>query len=169
MTKKKDPSELKTRGRKAEEYDNSNMRSHLAGVVNLNQLTPEAENAIKDVIMKFHEGTKKRKTYTAKNILFLVSVVGNVTSTRIKEVIDESPKFELNDYGTSSVRDYKRICTDAGKALQAIQDAGRPVRRDWKPDQEDQYLTGQQMYELKHAIDKGKTKEEIFALISKFM
>ncbi|QLT99090.1 hypothetical protein HV163_08805 [Enterobacter hormaechei] len=42
MTKKKEPHELMKRGRKETVHQNNELRSHLAGVKNLNQLTSAA-------------------------------------------------------------------------------------------------------------------------------
>lgn len=61
MTKKKDPHELKKRGRKETVHKNNDLRSHLAGVKNLNQLTSASQNVIKKHIdaMTKSKGSKK--------------------------------------------------------------------------------------------------------------
>lgn len=163
MTKKKAPGELKQRGPKPISYDNGDLRSELAGVQHLNQLTDEARRAIRNTIDEYFEKNSKRKTYSAKNILFLVCNLGIVNNETIKKAIDFYDKFDKSDYGDSSVRDYRNVVISVCKALQAILLSSKPIRVDTKDGAE--YLSGEEGYKLRNAIDKGVTKNELLKII----
>lgn len=165
MTKKKEPYELKKRGRKEEVYDNADLRSHLAGVRNLNQLTSPARNIIRAKIDEIIAGDNKRKTFSSKNILFLVTVMGEISKKKVKYFIDGNPQFSEKNYGNSSVRDYKRVVTEVAIALSKLLAQGTPLRVD--APKGDEYLTGHEAFELINMVHSGKPKNELLELIKK--
>ena len=166
MTKKKEPDQLKKRGRKETVHDNSDLRSHLSGVQNLNQLTSSAYKVLRETVAARAEANNSNKAYKNKDVLFLITKLGQVSLDRVKTVIDESPLFDQSNYSHSSVKEYKRVITDVSVALLELQSAGDPLRTD-TPDGEEFY-TGHQVYELRRMLDKGVTKAEFEELIKKF-
>lgn len=103
MTKKKEPHELKKRGRKETVHDNSDLRSHLAGVQNLNQLTEAAYKVLRETVAVRAEANNSNKAYKNKDILFLITKLGQVSLDRVKTVIDESSLFDQSNYSPSDL------------------------------------------------------------------
>ncbi|HGV2980982.1 TPA: hypothetical protein ACNCID_004325, partial [Escherichia coli] len=84
MTKKKEPHEIKKRGRKPKEHDNAELQDHLRGVRYLNQLTDESRRVISNAVKNYFEKNKKRKTFSNKNMLLLVTSTRYITDEAIK-------------------------------------------------------------------------------------
>ncbi|HEC2616205.1 TPA: hypothetical protein R2K51_002872 [Raoultella ornithinolytica] len=164
MTKKKEPHELKTRGRKPKEYDNAALQDHLRGVRHLNQLTDEARRVISNSVKSYFEKNTKRKTFANKNMLLLVTTTRYITDKSIKYNIEYYDAFTQSEYGDSSVRDYKMVTIAICEGLNAILSSGKPVRSDTPEGA--QYLTGEEAYQLREAIDAGSTKADLLKVIT---
>ncbi|WET16300.1 hypothetical protein P2W49_07205 [Yersinia intermedia] len=130
MTKKKELHELKPRGRKEKVHQNNDLRSHLAGVRNLNQLTAAARKVIQDAIAELTEAKGSKKGMVRKNILFLITSLGDISLAKMKILLDESPLFDNDNYGESRVKEYKAVVTTVSKALSEMMESGIPVRVD---------------------------------------
>ncbi len=165
MTKKKEPHELKPRGRKEKVHQNNDLRSHLAGVKNLNQLTSAAQNVIKKHINNMTKSKGSRKGMVKKNILILLTMIGDISIVRIKAILDSSELFEGNNYSKSRVNDYKKVLTDVSKELWGMFENGTPIRTDDPKGGE--YLTGEELYNLTRLIERNPTKKELSDLIKK--
>ena len=164
MTKKKEPHEIKKRGRKPKKHDNAELQDHLRGVRHLNQLTDEARRVISNSVKSYFEKNKKRKTFSNKNMLLLVTSTRYITDEAIKNNIEYFDAFTLNEYGDSSVRDYKMVTIAICEGLNAILSSGKPVRSDTPEGA--QYLTGEEAYQLRMALDGGCTKADLLKVIA---
>lgn len=164
MTKKKEPHELKKRGRKPKEHDNAELQAHLRGVRHLNQLTDEARRVISNSVKSYFEKNTKRKTFANKNMLLLVTSTRYITDKSIKYYIEYFDAFEQDDYSASSVRDYKMITIAICEGLNAILSSGKPVRSDTPEGA--QYLTGEEAFQLREAIDAGLSKADLLKVIA---
>lgn len=167
MTKKKEPHELKKRGRKETVHQNNDLRSHLAGVKNLNQLTAAARKVIQDAIAELTEAKGSKKGMVRKNILFLITSLGDISLAKMKKLLDESPLFDKDNYGESRVKEYKAVVTTVSKALSEMIESRIPVRVDDPRGKE--YLTGEELYEITKVLEKNPTKQELFDLIQKIV
>lgn len=165
MTKKKEPHELKLRGRKEKIHQNNDLRSHLAGVKNLNKLTSAAQNVIKKHIRTLTESKGSKKGMVTKNILILLTMMGDISKDKTKAILDSSELFEGNDYSKSRVNDYKKVLTGVSKELWGMFENGTPIRTDDPKGGE--YLTGEELYNLTRLIDSNPTKKELLEFIKK--
>ncbi|EAM8585782.1 MULTISPECIES: hypothetical protein [Enterobacteriaceae] len=165
MTKKKEPHELKPRGRKEKVHQNNDLRSHLAGVKNLNQLTSAAQNVIKKHIRTLTESKGSKKGMVTKNILILLTMMGDISKDKTKSMLDSSELFEGNNYSKSRVNDYKKVLTGVSKELWGMFKDGTPIRTDDPKGGE--YLTGEELYKLTHLLESNPTKKELSDLIKK--
>ncbi|QEM90819.1 hypothetical protein FEI17_09230 [Kosakonia radicincitans] len=166
MTKKKEPHELKKRGRKETVHDNADLRSHLAGVQHLNQLTDKAQKVIRTIVKNRSAANNSNKAYDTKDILWLITAMGNISLDKVKRTIDESPRFDQCDYSDSSVKEYKRVITEVSQGLGELLASGEPVRTD--DPHGDEYFTGGEVYELRKMLDKGMKKEDFLEAVKKF-
>ncbi|MEB0772550.1 hypothetical protein [Citrobacter portucalensis] len=164
MTKKKEPNEQKKRGRKPKEHDNAELQDHLKGVRHLNQLTDEARRVISNSVKNYFEKNTKRKTFANKNMLLLVTSTRHITDESIHNNIVYFDAFEQDHYSASSVRDYKMITISICEGLDAIRSSGKPVRSDTPEGA--QYLTGEEAFRLREAIDSGLTKADLLKIIA---
>ncbi|MHC0022709.1 hypothetical protein [Enterobacter vonholyi] len=139
MTKKKEAHELKKRGRNPKVHDNAVLQDHLRGVRYLNQLTDEARRVISNSVKSYFEKNNKRKTFANKNMLLLVT-------------------------STSSVRDYKMVTIAICEGLNELLNSGKPIRSDTPEGA--QYLTGEEAYQLREAIDAGYSKADLLKVIA---
>ncbi|WP_446030034.1 hypothetical protein [Lelliottia amnigena] len=165
MTKKKEPHELKPRGRKEKVHQNNDLRSHLAGVKNLNQLTSAAQKVIKKHIDNMTKSKGSRKGMVKKNILILLTMMGDISLAKTKAILDDSDLFDGDDYSKSRVNDYKKVLTGVSKDLWAMFENGTPIRTDDPKGGE--YLTGEESYKLTRLLESNPTKKEILDLIIK--
>lgn len=165
MTKKKEPHELKKRGRKETVHQNNDLRSHLAGVKNLNQLTSAAQNVIKERIDAMTKSKRSKKGMVKKNILLLLTMMGDISVTKTKAILDTSEHFEGDDYSKSRVNDYKIVLTDVSKDLWAMYVNGTPIRTD--DPRGGEYLTGEELYNLNRFIESNPTKKQLSEFIKK--
>jgi len=166
MTKKKEPHELKKRGRKEDIYDNGDLRSHLAGIKHINQLSDKAQRVLRSIVKDRSVQNNSDRAYDTKDILFLVTHMGNVSLQGVKQLIDSDDRFTQTDYSQSSVKEYKRVIVEVAKGLSELQTSGEAVRADERDGSE--YYTGAEAFELRRLLDKGATKEEFEALVKKY-
>ncbi|HFK6417236.1 hypothetical protein [Enterobacter cloacae] len=164
MTKKKEAHELKKRGRKSKEHDNAELQDHLRGVRYLNQLTDEARRVISNSVKSYFEKNKKRKTFANKNMLLLVTSTRYITDISIKHNIEYYDAFAQKEYGDSSVRDYKMVTIAICEGLNELLNSGKPIRSDTPEGA--QYLTGEEAYQLREAIDAGCSKADLLKVIA---
>lgn len=165
MTKKKEPHELKPRGRKEMVHKNNDLRSHLAGVKNLNQLTSAAQNVIKKHIDNMTVSKGSKKGMVKKNILFLLTMMGDISLDKTKLLLDRSEQFEGTDYSKSRVNDYKKVLTGVSKELWEMFENGTPIRTD--DPRGGEYLTGEELYKLTRLLESNPTKKELSEFIKK--
>jgi len=165
MTKKKEPHELKKRGRKETVHQNNDLRSHLAGVKNLNQLTSAAQNVIKERIDAMTKSKRSKKGMVKKNILLLLTMMGDISVAKTKAILDTSELFEGDDYSKSRVNDYKIVLTGVSQDLWAMYVNGTPIRTD--DPQGGEYLTGEELYNLTRLIESNPTKKQLSEFIKK--
>ncbi|KPA08515.1 hypothetical protein [Pantoea agglomerans] len=165
MTKKKEQHELKKRGRKETVHQNNDLRSHLAGVKNLNQLTSAAQNIIKEHIDAMTKSKSSKKGMVKKNILILLTIIGDISLAKTKETIDKNELFEGDDYSKSRVNDYKIVLTGVSKDLWAMYENGKPIRTD--DPRGGEYLTGEELFNLNRLIESNPTKKELSDYIKK--
>ncbi|MGE4698767.1 hypothetical protein [Yersinia enterocolitica] len=165
MTKKKEPHKLKPRGRKETVHQNNDLRSHLAGVKNLNQLTSAAQSVIKKHISTMTESKGSKKGMVKKNILILLTMMGDISIARTKAILDSSELFEGDNYCKSRVNDYKKVLTGVSKELWAMFENGTPIRTDDPKGGE--YLTGEELYEITRLLESNPTKKELSEFIKK--
>lgn len=165
MTKKKEAHELKKRGRKEVIHQNNDLRSHLAGVKNLNQLTSAAQNVIKKHIDTLTQSKGSKKGMIKKNILSLLTMMGDISLEKTKAQLDSSELFEGEDYCKSRVNDYKLVLTGVSKELWAMYVNGTPIRTD--DPRGGQYLTGEELFNLTRLIESNPTKKELSDFIKK--
>lgn len=165
MTKKKEPHELKKRGRKEAVHQNNDLRSHLAGVKNLNQLTSAAQNIIKEHIDAMTKSKNSKKGMVKKNILILLTIIGDISLAKTKEILDKNELFEGNDYSKSRVNDYKIVLTGVSKDLWAMYENDKPIRTD--DPRGGEYLTGGELFNLTRLIESNPTKKELSDYIKK--
>lgn len=165
MTKKKEPHELQTRGRKETVHQNNDLRSHLAGVKNLNQLTSAAQNIIKKHINTSTQVKGSKRGMVKKNILILLTMMGDISLSKTKAILDKSELFEGEDYSKSRVSDYKIVLTGVSKELWAMYENGTPIRTDDPKGGE--YLTGEESFKLTRLIESNPTKKELSEFINK--
>jgi hypothetical protein len=165
MTKKKESHELKSRGRKETVHQNNDLRSHLAGVKNLNQLTSAAQKVITNHISAMTESKGSRKGMVKKNILILLTLLGDISIVKTKDILDSHELFEGNDYSKSRVNDYKKVLTGVSKELWGMFENGIPIRTDDPKGGE--YLTGEEFYELTRLLASNPTKKELSDCIKK--
>ncbi len=165
MTKKKEPHELKKRGRKETVHQNNDLRSHLAGVKNLNQLTSAAQNVIKERIDAMTKSKRSKKGMVKKNILLLLTMMGDISVAKTKAILDTSELFEGDDYSKSRVNDYKIVLTGVSQDLWAMYVNGIPIRTD--DPQGGEYLTGEELYNLTRLIESNPTKKQLSEFIKK--
>lgn len=165
MTKKKEPHELKKRGRKEAVHQNNDLRSHLAGVKNLNQLTSAAQNIIKEHIDAMTKSKSSKKGMVKKNILILLTILGDISLAKTKETLDKNELFEGNDYSRSRVNDYKIVLTGVSKDLWAMYENDKPIRTD--DPRGGEYLTGVELFNLTRLIESNPTKKELSDYIKK--
>lgn len=165
MTKKKEPHELKKRGRKELVHQNYDLRSHFAGVKHLNQLTSAAQNVIKKHINNMTNSKGSKKGMVKKNILILLTIIGDISIARTKDILDNNELFEGNNYSKSRVNDYKKVLTDVSKELWAMFENGTPIRTD--DPRGGEYLTGEELYKLTRLLESNPTKKELLDLIKK--
>lgn len=165
MTKKKEPHELKTRGRKEKIHQNNDLRSHFAGVKNLNQLTSAAQNVIKKHIEIMTKLKRSKKGMVKKNILILLTLMGDISKDKTKAILDSNELFEGNNYSKSRVNDYKKVLTNVSKELWEMFENGIPIRIDDPKGGE--YLTGEEFYKITRLLESNPTKKELSDLIKK--
>ncbi|HED2752178.1 hypothetical protein [Klebsiella michiganensis] len=165
MTKKKEPHELKKRGRKETVHQNNDVRSHLAGVKNLNQLTSAAQNVIKKHIDAMTKSKGSKKGMVKKNLLILLTMMGDISVAKTKAILDTSELFEGDDYSKSRVNDYKIVLTGVSQELWAMYVNGTPIRTD--DPRGGEYLTGEELFNLTRLIESNPTKKEISDFIKK--
>ena len=165
MTKKKEPHELMKRGRKETVHQNNELRSHLAGVKNLNQLTSAAQNVIKKHIDAMTKSKGSKKGMVKKNILILLTMMGDISVAKTKAILDTSELFEGDDYSKSRVNDYKIVLTGVSQELWAMHVNGTPVRTD--DPRGGEYLTGEELYNLTRLIESNPTKKQLSDFIKK--
>jgi len=165
MTKKKDPSELKPRGRKETVFANNDVRNHLIGVTKLNQLTAQTRKIIEVENKKLTEKKKAKKGINNIYILRLLQSLGDISYDRVKEALDSSSDFENTDYQESRVKEVKALLTSVSKQLSQMLTDNIPVRID--EESGDDYLSGTERYELERMIEKNATKEQLLDFITK--
>jgi len=165
MTKKKEAHELKKRGRKEVIHQNNDLRSHLAGVKNLNQLTSAGQNVIKKHIDTLTQSKGSKKGMIKKNILSLLTMMGDISLEKTKAQLDSSELFEGEDYCKSRVNDYKLVLTGVSKELWAMYVNGTPIRTD--DPRGGQYLTGEELFNLTRLIESNPNKKELSDVIKK--
>jgi len=165
MTKKKEPHELKKRGRKETVHQNNDLRSHLAGVKNLNQLTSAAQNVIKEHIDAMTKSKRSKKGMVKKNILLLLTMMADISIAKTKAILDISEFFEGDDYSKSRVNDYKIVLTGVSQDLWAMYVNGTPIRTD--DPRGGEYLTGEELYNLTRLIESNPTKKQLSEFIKK--
>ncbi|ELY6080369.1 MULTISPECIES: hypothetical protein [Enterobacteriaceae] len=165
MTKKKEPHELMKRGRKETVHQNNDVRSHLAGVKNLNQLTSAAQNVIKKHIDAMTKSKGSKKGMVKKNILILLTMMGDISVAKTKAILDTSEFFEGDDYSKSRVNDYKIVLTGVSKELWEMYENGTPIRTD--DPRGGEYLTGEELFNLTRLIESNPTKKKISDFIKK--
>lgn len=165
MTKKKDPSEYKKRGKPEEVIDNSDLRSALAGVKHLNQLTAKAHQIIKDSILNVKR-QGQRRGFVTKNILVMLTMIGEIKRDNVKKLLDESELFDGDDYQRTSVDDYKRVLKNASIKLTEMINSNDPIRVDL-PTGECTKFNGHEMYELQKLLNSNPDKEAFLALAMK--
>lgn len=165
MTKKKEPHELKKRGRKETVHQNNDLRSHLAGVKNLNQLTSAAQKVIKKHIDNMTASKGSKKGMVKKNILFLLTMMGDISLDKTKLLLDRCEQFEGNDYSKSRVNDYKVVLTGVSKELWEMYENGLPIRTD--DPRGGEFLNGEELYNLNRLIESNPTKKELYDFIKK--
>lgn len=165
MTKKKEPHELNKRGRKETVHQNNDLRSHLAGVRNLNQLTGAAQKVIKKYIDNMTASKGSKKGMVKKNILFLLKMMGDISLDKTKLLLDRCEQFEGNDYSKSRVNDYKVVLTGVSKELWEMYENVLPIRTD--DPRGGEYLNGEELYNLIRLIESNPTKKELSEFIKK--
>lgn len=165
MTKKKEPHELKKRGRKETVHQNNDLRSHLAGVKNLNQLTSAAQKVFKKHIDNMTASKGSKKGMVKKNILFLLTMMGDISLDKTKLLLDRCEQFEGNDYSKSRVNDYKVVLTGVSKELWEMYENGLPIRTD--DPRGGEFLNGEELYNLNRLIESNPTKKELYDFIKK--
>lgn len=165
MTKKKEPHELMKRGRKETVHQNNDLRSHLAGIKNLNQLTSAAQNVIKKHIDAMTKSKGSKKGMVKKNILILLTMMGDISVAKTKAILDTSELFEGDDYSKSRVNDYKIVLTGVSQELWAMYVNDTPIRTDNPRGGE--YLTGEELYNLTRLIESNPTKKQLSDFIKK--
>ncbi|EHN8849958.1 TPA: hypothetical protein LR347_000563 [Enterobacter hormaechei] len=165
MTKKKEPHELMKRGRKETVHQNNDLRSHLAGVKNLNQLTSAAQDVIKKHIDAMTKSKGSKRGMVKKNILILLTIMGDISVAKTKAILDSNELFEGDNYSKSRVNDYKVVLTGVSQELWAMYVNGTPIRID--DPRGGEYLTGEELYNLTRLIQSNPTKKQLSDFIKK--
>lgn len=165
MTKKKEPHELKKRGRKETVHQNNDLRSHLAGVKNLNQLTSAAQSVIKEHIDAMTKSKGSKKGMVKKNILILLTMMGDISVAKTKAILDSNELFEGDNYSKSRVNDYEVVLTGVSQELRTMYVNGTSIRTDDPLGGE--FLNGEELYNLTRLIESNPTKKELYDFIKK--
>lgn len=165
MTKKKDPSELKPRGRKEAVHSNHDLRNHLIGVTKLNQLTAQARKIIEVENKKLTTMKKSKKGIQNIYILRLLQSFGDISNDRVKQVLDRSEDFESSDYQSSRVKEVKALLVNVSKQLTQMMVDNIPIKVEEQRGGE--YLSGTERYDLESLIQKNATKEQLYEFIAK--
>lgn len=167
MTKKKEPGELKKRGRKETVYDNGELSAHLAGVNMIKHLTKEAQQVLRDVVKAEATGNGSERSFDTRDVLFLISRISKVTLASIKSTIEREDRFAQFKYSERSVKRYKKVTVAACKALSELWLSGVPIRAD-QAESGDEHYTLSEIGQLKMMLDSCCTKDEFEALVKKF-
>jgi len=165
MTKKKDPSELISRGRKEVIHSNHDLRNHLVGVTKLNQLTAQARKIIEVENKKLATMKKSKKGIQNIYILRLLQSFGDISNDKVKRVLDSSSDFESTDYQTSRVKEVKSLLVSVSKQLTQMIKDNIPIKVEEQRGGD--YLSGIERYDLEGLIQKNATKEQLYEFIAK--
>jgi hypothetical protein len=111
------------------------------------------------------ESKGSKKGMVTKNILILLTMMGDISKDKTKSMLDSSELFEGNNYSKSRVNDYKKVLTGVSKELWGMFKDGTPIRTDDPKGGE--YLTGEELYKLTHLLESNPTKKELSDLIKK--
>ncbi|EOV8144432.1 hypothetical protein ACOJDJ_000127 [Cronobacter dublinensis] len=166
MTKKKNPEDLKKRGRPTDEYDNGDLSAHLAGIVHLKDLNFEAQTIIRKTVKEFNDKTNSDRAYDTKSILFLVVRLSRVTTASVKQTIDSSDKFDCSDYGKTSVNNYKQVLVAVAKRLSELKEKKGTIRKDQRNGEE--YYSDSQLLKLISLMEEGGSVSAIDMMIEEF-
>lgn len=165
-TPKKDPSEHSKRGRKETIIDNSDLRSALAGIKYLNQLTAEAHNVLKAVQKEFKLETRN-KAYDTKKILFLLRDIRYISKDDVKNLLDKADYMNgSEDYKDTSVDNYKAVLKKANSELMNILKTGQ-IRVDLHTDEACQKLNGAEAFELQRMLDNNADYDDMIEMLMK--
>jgi hypothetical protein len=100
-----------------------------------------------------------------KNILILLTIIGDISLAKTKETLDKNELFEGDDYSKSRVNDYKIVLTGVSKDLWAMYENDKPIRTD--DPRGGEYLTGVELFNLTRLIESNPTKKELSDYIKK--
>ncbi|WP_182058932.1 hypothetical protein [Pantoea sp. ME81] len=167
MTKKKEPGELKKRGRKETIYNNGDLSAHLAGVTMIKHLTKEAQAVLRETVKGEATNKNSDRAYNTRHILFLVCRLSKVSQDSIKYTIEHDDKFSQDEYSEASVKQYKKVTVATCKALSELWQSGVPIRAD-QAKSGSEYYTLCEMGQLKLMLENCCTKDDFEALVKKF-
>lgn len=89
-------------------------------------MTGAAQKVIKKHIDNMTASKGSKKGMVKKNILFLLTMMGDISLDKTKLLLDRCEQFEGNDYSKSRVNDYKVVLTGVSKELWEMYENGLP-------------------------------------------